>query len=157
MDLNIYINRNLFYTAKEMLEFKRSSMTLGEYTIFKMRNGKVNPTDIDYPYRLLRVCAQATGVSYEEALSRSRKIEAVFARYLSMYLLRSIEIEGKILYSLPAIGVIYFRDHSSVVHGIKEVKKVGNKKWKDGRREWMLRAKVLLKRELGVDVYLPLC
>lgn len=65
---------------------------------------------------IIRETAKACRVSAEEMLGRSGQKKIVDARHLAMYRLRN---ERGL--SLPKIGQIFGRDHSTVIHAIRKV------------------------------------
>jgi chromosomal replication initiator protein len=56
-------------------------------------------------------------ISKEELLSKSRTRNIVRARFICMYVIRT-----KLLISLKEIGVLFGRDHTSVIHAVEVVK-----------------------------------
>ncbi len=66
---------------------------------------------------ILRIVCSATGVSKRELLAHNRSRKIVNARHMAMWLLRR-----HTFLSLPAIGRILHRDHSSVLNGVRRVK-----------------------------------
>ena len=65
---------------------------------------------------ILRIVCSSTGVSKRELLAANRSQKIVNARHVAMWLLRR-----HTFLSLPAIGRILHRDHSSVLHGVRRV------------------------------------
>jgi len=65
---------------------------------------------------ILRIVCSATGVSKRELLAANRSQKIVNTRHVVMWLLRR-----HTFLSLPAIGRILHRDHSSVLNGVRRV------------------------------------
>lgn len=65
--------------------------------------------------------AQQHGITVAELLGRSQELRIAHARqqaYAELYALRDPQTEGA-RYTLPAIGRIFGRDHSTVLHGVR--------------------------------------
>lgn len=66
-------------------------------------------------YTIEQLC-QFTGFSFSELATRSRNHEKVYARYVIIdYILKRDKI------SLEKCSRIFFRDHSTAIHGVKEL------------------------------------
>ncbi len=65
---------------------------------------------------ILRIVCSATGVSKRKLLAANRSQKIVNARHVAMWLLRR-----HTFLSLPAIGRILHRDHSSALNGVRRV------------------------------------
>ncbi len=65
--------------------------------------------------RILGEVSRHTGISVLDIKSARRDIPTVEARQLAMYLCRTLTLN-----SLPAIGRLLRRDHTSVLHGYKK-------------------------------------
>ncbi len=119
---------DMVFCAKEMREFKRSTQTLGEYVSRKIRK----LTEPELANAILRACCAVTGTDFTKALSRSRLKEDVLARFFSMYFLK----DKLPKLSLKTIGKYYCRpNHATVIHAIREVRRIINPKYKDPASE----------------------
>jgi len=67
-------------------------------------------------YKAINIVAKHYGFKRCELFSRSRRRQLVLARHLAMYFCREYTS-----YSFPEIGDLFFRDHSSVIHGCKRI------------------------------------
>ena len=65
---------------------------------------------------LIRQSRDRYGISYEEMQSKSRKDRVVEARMYAMYLIRK-----NFDYSLREIGLLFNRDHATVIHACKTI------------------------------------
>lgn len=86
-----------------------------------IRRKTLKPRPEKYEYALPHILHQVskmTGISIEELKSKSRKREVVDARFV--YYRRAKE---KTRHSLIEIGKLVHRDHTTVLHGIKEANK----------------------------------
>ena len=63
---------------------------------------------------ILHDVAQASGISVDAILGYQRLVPIVRARHAAMY-----AIKKELNLSLPRIGTIFHRDHTSVLHGIR--------------------------------------
>ena len=145
--MSILIKSNIFYTEKDMLlfKFKCKSMTLSEYR--SQRKANIIIGDPLLPEALLNICSQVTGSDYEQTLSRNKKQEAVFARFLVMHFLR--RLTGM---SLEKIGqACGGRDHATVLWGLKTIKEIadGSSGARDYRRPWLFDAHKRVQNKLG--------
>ena len=67
------------------------------------------------PQRIIELVSQQTGITIDEMICHIRKSEYVKARYLAFVMLyRYCDI------SLSNIGKLFDRDHTTVIHGIRE-------------------------------------
>lgn len=66
---------------------------------------------------IINIVSDAFGVSQKNILSYSRRKDFVMPRHVAMYLLRKV-----CNYSYPRIGMMFNRDHTSVIHAEKRVK-----------------------------------
>ena len=112
------------FSAKEMREFNQYKGTLGEF-VSRKREGRI--TKAMYPHLLLEICSDILGVPYEVCLSKKKTQEAVRARYFSMYFLKALCPEK----SLAKVGQLLGREHSLVIYGLKEIKRVIDPRFKD--------------------------
>lgn len=72
----------------------------------------------------IREAAAAYGVCARDILSPSRIHRIAHARQDAMVRLRAItDPDGKPRYSLPVIGRAFDRDHTTVVHAIRAIRK----------------------------------
>ena len=62
-----------------------------------------------------KVCAYY-GVSTEEVIGRSRFKEIVMARHMAIYIIRN-----KVKLKLKATGMLFNRDHTTVIHAIQNI------------------------------------
>ena len=113
----IYLDPTLRFTAKEMLQFKHSQVSLGEFIGKEDYNIFLDP---DAPHIIFNICSRVTGAGMIKSLSRNRETDAVFARFMTMFFLKSIfDME------LKKIGeVVGGRNHADVLHGIKMVNRI---------------------------------
>ena len=134
--------KDMVFSAREMLEFKRSSQTLGE---FVSRRPKRKPTEPELANAILRACCTVTGSDFSRALSRSRHREDVQARQFATYLLKRKvpEMQQRVL------GKYYGRDHATAYHSLKEVRRIINPEYKDPFRELFFAAEKEVEMNLG--------
>lgn len=66
--------------------------------------------------QIIDLICESYGISQDDLKSQNRKKELVFARHLSMYLLRK-----KAKLSLREVGLMLGRDHTTVVNAIDRV------------------------------------
>ena len=78
---------------------------------------------------LIRKCAEVFGTTPEAMQTKSRKTEAVTARYVAMHLLRFA-----FNYSLHEAGFVFLKDHATVSHGTKTVR--NRMRYKDFRERY---------------------
>ena len=71
------------------------------------------------PETIIRATAQSYGYSVEEVLSASRRQPLVISRQIAMYLCRELTD-----LSLPKIGALFNRDHTTVLHSVEKVKRI---------------------------------
>jgi len=142
-----------------MLAFKRSAMTLSEY-----KRQKDEEFDIKDPYlyqHILNICCQVTGTDTIMALSKNRKIEVVFARFLTIFFMQKIVVilnkkkkkdDPPIYYTLTQLGeMIGGKSHADVIWGIKTVEGViETNSPSDRRTAWFFNAKD--KIETGLNI-----
>lgn len=113
------------YTDKDMLAFKYSGMLLGEF-----RKRKKKKLILNDPYLhegILDICSDATGADYIKTISKCRREEAVFARYLTMFFMKRLEDQGHLKKhsSLAQLGQMAGgKHHATAIWGIKTVKEV---------------------------------
>jgi len=118
----MYRDERLKYTEKDMLAFKHSSLTLSEYNTHRMETLELH--DDNLYVAVLNVCSQVTGVDTIAALSSSRKPEAVFARFMTMWFMQKLSQQKyvKEQYSLAKLGFFAGgKDHSTAYHGIRSI------------------------------------
>lgn len=60
--------------------------------------------------------SQASGISIEDMLGRSRKPEIVDARHAVWFV-----AFRELGYSSPELGIRYGRDHTSILHGVRKI------------------------------------
>lgn len=65
---------------------------------------------------VLKAVAGATGVTMEDMLGEGRSYEIALARHMAMALARKL-----LGYSLPRIGRLLRRDHTTVLHGLRRI------------------------------------
>ena len=142
------------YTDKDMLGFKRSDMFLSEWNIYRRK--PLNITE-NLHQDILDICCRATGSDPIKIISRTRKPNTVFARYMIMYFMKIIseqekEVENLILEDL---GALVGRDHSTVTHGLKAVNDVIDvNSCRDKRLWWFLEAKEEIEKRSRLTIEL---
>lgn len=62
-----------------------------------------------------KVCAYY-GVSVKDVVGRTRFKEIVMARHMAIYIIRN-----KVKYKLKATGMLFNRDHTTVIHAIQNI------------------------------------
>jgi chromosomal replication initiator protein len=67
------------------------------------------------PKDILEIISKESGVTIEDILSRSRKTEKVISRHIFCGILRK-----NYNYSLPFIGELVGRDHTTVIHATEQ-------------------------------------
>lgn len=72
-----------------------------------------------YSKDILAQTARDHGMSVARMLSRRRDRLCAYARFDAMARLRAIKHHGKPRYSLPAIGRMMGRDHTTVLNGVR--------------------------------------
>ena len=134
------------FTAKEMREFKRSPQTLGEYVSRKTHK----LSEPEMANAILRACCAVTDSDFSRALSRSRLREDVLARQFAIYLLKGKFPEMQ----LRIVGKYYCRNHSTVIHSLREVRRIIDPKYKDPSRELFFAAEkeITMNLEMYVSV-----
>ena len=147
--MSVLIDGQNFYSDKDMLafKFKYKKMLLSEYRRHAKKNVKI--TDPLFPEALLNICSQVTGSDYEQTLSRNKKQEAVFARFLVMYFLRILTEM-----TLESIGkAVGGRDHATVLWGVKTIREIadGSSGVRDSRRPWLIDAHKRVQVKLNED------
>lgn len=70
------------------------------------------------PQQILDLISKVSNLSVDEVLSSSRQADIAIARQLAMYCCKEF-----LALSLPAVGKIFKRDHTTVMHAIKKVGK----------------------------------
>ena len=76
------------------------------------------------------------GMSNEEIRGKSRKRELVKARWLAMYFIRQ-----KTDYTLNAIGDMFGRDHTTVIHALETIKDIMTLHYETDLKEDLLKIK----------------
>lgn len=70
---------------------------------------------------IINSVATSYGVKPELLMGRSRKQKLVRARYVAMRLLRDVKwSDGRVRFSVPTIGLMFGRDHSSVSYALQQ-------------------------------------
>lgn len=101
------------YTAKDMLRFRRSNMSLAEYEQhFKINNN----SGVVTLGNILTVCCRFFNCSIRNAKSKCRKPNYVSAR--QHYFFYAVKLTRK---SLGEIGAEVNRDHATVLHGVRKI------------------------------------
>lgn len=146
----VMIDDSLVFTAKEMLLFKHSSMTLGEFVLYVQ--SVRTQADPLLTITIFHICCRTTGVDLVKAMSRNRDIEAVFARQMAMFFVKTLRNKM----SLTAIGKeIGGRTHATVLHSIKVVEDLIDPAYPgDFRRKWFTKALARIEHRLGRTVYI---
>ena len=75
-------------------------------------NPGLNPT----PDMIIKEVSNFYNISAEKLSSHSRSRDMVLPRQVAMYMMRSL-----LGYSLPEIGKIFSRDHTTVLHSINKI------------------------------------
>ena len=150
---NIYTTRR--YSAREMILFKKSDLTLREFNAFYE-----DKFDIENPLlyqHILNLCSYVVDIDPILIISKNRKSEIVFARYMTMYFMKKLsdqykEKVGKV--SSTQLGeMIGGKDHATVLWGLKAVENVlfvGSKT--DQRTAWVYSVHEKLQKQLGVSI-----
>lgn len=96
------------------------------------------------PQRIIELVSNLTGITVEEMTCRIRKGEFVKARYLAFVMLyRYCDI------SLSKIGKLFGRDHTTVLHGIREFE--NRCVQEEGLRGLLYTADQLVRKELKTN------
>lgn len=74
------------------------------------------------PEYIIETVSATTGISVDEIKNESRTTEIVNARFVCFYLMRTY-----LFMTYKAIGKVFGKDHSSVIHGLKIV----NEQWEN--------------------------
>jgi hypothetical protein len=98
--------------AEEPKDGLPAHLRMPEFDLSKVPPGKLTITDIQ------RYVAQKYGLKRWDLISDSRQVHIVGPRQVAMYL--SFRLLGR---SLSEIGRIFRRDHSTVLHSIKQTKR----------------------------------
>lgn len=137
---DIFIKDLVDYLGIDVTEFDRNKIKslLGEYRlafpvpepviVYKnkvvyrtLEGNEPHPTELlPYlkPLEVVRVVSDITRVDVKSILGKNRIRESVEARHVSMYLIRKYCTSM----SLKQIGNVFFRDHTTVIHSIENVK-----------------------------------
>lgn len=111
--------RGLIYSAKDMLRFKYSELTLDEFEAHVKKRGETKVSYAKVP-EIITISYGFFNVRPEVARSRIRMPKFVIARYAAMYF--SWLLTGE---SLASIGrKVAKRNHSTVVYAVKTVKDI---------------------------------
>lgn len=62
------------------------------------------------------ICSDYYGIGYRDMISDRRSVPMVHARHVAMYLARTLTFQSQ-----PAIGRVFGRDHTTVLHAIRHV------------------------------------
>ena len=119
------IDETYRYTDKDMLAFKQSIMILSEFRERKKKKLILN--DPLLHEGILVICSDATGANYIKTISRSRDMDAVFARYLTMFFMKKLKDQGHLKKhsSLAQLGrMAGGKHHATTIWGIKTVEEV---------------------------------
>ena len=86
-----------------------------------MRSGPaLTPGDLRRARKVLSDVAEARGVTLVDMLGEDRVRPVAFARFEAMWRLRELRApDGRRLFSLPRIGRLFGRDHTSVLHALR--------------------------------------
>ena len=122
------------FTGQHMVDFKEFPGDLDEF----IDANEILRDDI-MPFWILNVCCHITGAKLSHALSSRRTRPAVFARFLTMYFLRTIW--GKATSYRHIGSLLGGKGHADVIHGIKIVQNIEFQEHKDMFKVWFLRAK----------------
>ena len=148
------INRS--FSAKEMLEFKHSNMTLGEY--IRHIEGRLDINNPRLHNSILNLCSRVTGSDPIKTMSTNRDDDAVFARYMTMFFMKRLDQQGELKrkFSLSRLGKVSGgKHHATVMWGIKTVENVIDvKDGNDVRTLWFYAA--LGKVENGLNLTLKI-
>jgi hypothetical protein len=98
--------------AEEPKDGLPAHLRMPEFDLSKVPPGKLTITDIQ------RYVAQKYGLKRWDLISESRQVHIVGPRQVAMYL--SFRLLGR---SLSEIGRIFRRDHTTVLHSIKQTKR----------------------------------
>jgi hypothetical protein len=99
-------------TADEPKDGLPTHLRMPQFDLSKVPPGKLTITDIQ------RYVAQKYGLKRWDLISESRQVHIVGPRQIAMYL--SFRLLGR---SLSEIGRIFRRDHTTVLHSIKQTKR----------------------------------
>jgi hypothetical protein len=98
--------------AEEPKDGLPAHLRMPEFDLSKVPPGKLTITDVQ------RYVAQKYGLKRWDLISESRQVHIVGPRQIAMYL--SFRLLGR---SLSEIGRIFRRDHTTVLHSIKQTKR----------------------------------
>lgn len=82
-----------------------------DYLPYKLRNKKIIKASLE---EILKSVSETSGVSVEDILSRTRKLEIVDARHIFCGIARDHH-----QYTLKTIGNFLNRDHTTAMHAVK--------------------------------------
>lgn len=87
----------------------------------ELRSGPaLKPSDLRRARAVLNDVAQRHGLDLSDMLAEGRRRALAHARFEAMWLLRELRgRDGRRLFSLPRIGRVFGRDHTSVHHGLR--------------------------------------
>jgi len=137
-----------------MLTFKHSDLTLSEYNTHKMPHLELH--DPLLYVAVLNTCSQVTGIDTILAISSSRKAEAVFARFMTMWFMQKLDQQGHVKekYSLEKLGFFAGgKNHATAIHGIRFINDlIELNEERDRRLNWFKSAIKELEGSLKIKI-----
>jgi chromosomal replication initiation ATPase DnaA len=123
-------------------------MTINEFICY-VKSERTNADPL-LPNIIFDICCQATGTGMIQAMSRSRQVEAVFARQMAMFF---IKIQRPRMSYVKIGEIVGDRDHSTVTHSIGVINDLIDPIYPgDFRRKWLKKAHNKLEHRLGKKI-----
>lgn len=114
--------RQIEGTVRKLLAFKElENATMDSETILRAVRDLIRDSDslMPSPEIIIEETAKCYGVEVSDIMSTSRTAKLTLARQVSMYIIRSLT-----QLSLPEIGRVFGRDHTTVMHSLEKVEKL---------------------------------
>ncbi len=114
--------RQIEGTVRKLLAFKElEDATMDSNTIMRAVRDLIRNSDsfMPSPEIIIEETAKCYGVEISDIMSTSRTAKVTLARQISMYIIRSMT-----QLSLPDIGRVFGRDHTTVMHSLEKVEKL---------------------------------
>ena len=114
--------RQIEGTVRKLLAFKElENATMDSETILRAVRDLIRDSDSLMPSSeiIIEETAKCYGVEVSDIMSTSRTAKLTLARQVSMYIIRSMT-----QLSLPEIGRVFGRDHTTVMHSLEKVEKL---------------------------------
>lgn len=104
---------------KKIIEFKGTQLEAGALLFKLQRDLKLKikrPRDLEI-IEIITECGELWNVSYTDVISKTRTEEIVFARQLAQYIIKYRYPDM----SLARVGMLFMKNHATVIHSIKIV------------------------------------